>query len=71
MRVVLRCGEIGVSEQFLHGAKIGSAVEQMRSKGVAQCVWMCRGRCTAVEQTTDISSAEASAFAIEKHRIGW
>jgi hypothetical protein len=71
MRVELRCGEIRVSEQFLHRTEIGSAIEQMRCERMAQCMWMCRGRCATVEQTTNISSTEASSLAIEKHRIGW
>lgn len=40
VRVELRCGDIGVPEQFLNHAKVGAAIKEVRRKRVAQCVWM-------------------------------
>ena len=34
----LRCAEVSMSEQFLDDAQIGSALEQSRREGVAECV---------------------------------
>ena len=34
----LRCAEVSMSEQLLDDAQIGSALEQSRREGVAECV---------------------------------
>lgn len=38
VRVELRCGDIGVPEQFLDHAKIGAAIKEVRRKRVPQGV---------------------------------
>ena len=40
MRVDLRGGHAGVPEQFLHGAHVRAALDQVRGKGMAQGVRM-------------------------------
>jgi len=40
MRIKLRRGDTGVTEQLLDKAQIGSAIEQVRRKTVTQCVRM-------------------------------
>lgn len=40
MRVDLRGGDARVTQQFLHGAHVGPALDQMRGEGMAQCVRM-------------------------------
>lgn len=40
MRVDLRGGDTRVTQQFLHGAHVGPALDQMRGEGMAQCVRM-------------------------------
>jgi hypothetical protein len=38
VRVELRCGDIGVPEQFLDHAKVGAAIKEVRRKRVPQRV---------------------------------
>ena len=38
MSVTLGGGEVGVTEQLLHGAEVGATVEQVGGEGVAQGV---------------------------------
>ena len=38
MRVDLRGGDVGVAEQFLHGADVVAVLEQVRGEGMAQRV---------------------------------
>ena len=38
VRIELRCGDIGVPEQFLDHAKVGAAIKEVRRKRVAQRV---------------------------------
>ena len=40
VRVDLRGGHAGVPEQFLHGAHVRAALDQVRGKGMAQGVRM-------------------------------
>jgi hypothetical protein len=49
MGIDLGSGNIDVTEQFLHGAQVGPALEQVGSKGVAQDMgadlgWINSGR---------------------------
>jgi hypothetical protein len=44
MGVVLDGGEVGVPGQFLHGAGIGTQLQQVRNNGLAQGYWVTRGR---------------------------
>ena len=37
-RVALRCGKAGMAKQFLNGAQISPAAQQMRREGMAQRV---------------------------------
>lgn len=39
MRVNLRSGNAFVAQHFLHGAQVGSALNQMRGKRMAEGVW--------------------------------
>ena len=38
VRVLLRCPNVGVSKQFLHGPQVGAAGEQMRCEAMPQRV---------------------------------
>ena len=40
MRVALSGDNICVTQKFLNCAQVGAIVEQMRGKGVSQCVWV-------------------------------
>ena len=70
MGVMLRRGEIGMTEQFLNGSEIGASIEKVGGKGVAQRVRMGRRWRTTVEESPDISRTETSTSLIEEHRIG-
>ena len=39
MRVNLRRGNIGVPQEELHHAQIGTVIEKMRGKGMAKGMW--------------------------------
>ena len=38
MGVTLRGGDVGMTEQLLHGAEVGAVVEQVRGEAVAERV---------------------------------
>ena len=50
-RVALRCGKAGMAKQFLNGAQISPAAQQMRREGMAQRVRarVFRQTCQAAE----------------------
>ena len=52
MSVVLRRGQVGVTEQLLHGAQVGPTVEQVCGERVAQRVWVGRCARSSVEEAT-------------------
>jgi len=67
--VVLCRREIGMSEEFLDGTKVGTAVEQMCRERMAERVRMCGRRRPSIEKATYISGAESRSSSIEEHGV--
>jgi hypothetical protein len=75
MGVHLRRSEALVSEQLLHDAQVGTTVEEVRGKGVAQrmrmkCFWETCGTCDVVESRTGTTLSKRSAVAIQEECRG-
>jgi hypothetical protein len=70
MRVVLGGREIGVAEQFLYGAEIGSAVEQVGGERVSKRMRMSGRRRPPIEEASNIARPEPPTFLVQEHRVG-
>lgn len=69
MGVALRGRHIGMTEQLLHGAQVGAAIEQMRRKGVAKSVRMSWRRRTSIEDPAHITWRQPTAALVAKQLI--
>ena len=69
MGVALRGRHIGMTEQLLHGAQVGAAIEQMRREGMSQRVRMSRRRRTSIEDPAHITWREPTAALVAKQLI--
>jgi hypothetical protein len=73
VRVDLGCREVGVTEQLLHDAHVGAALEQVCGVCVTKRVRM---QLTAVaewergEDPTDVACPERATAAVEEHGVG-
>jgi hypothetical protein len=73
MGVDLRGGQAGMPQEGLHAAQVGTVVEEMRGKGVAELVWTQRGGkpCLpdiGLEQEPDRAMPKPLAALVEKER---
>ena len=60
--------EIGVTQHFLHGTQIGTSVQKMSGKGVAQRMRMRRGHRSTIENASHIARCQLAACPIEEQR---
>jgi len=70
VRVELRGGQVGVTQELLHSTKIGTVVQKMSGEGVSKGVGVRRRSRTTVEDASHVSGPEASADVVEEERIG-
>ena len=68
--VVLRRRQIRMSEHLLHGAEIGTSVEQVGREGVTQRVRVRRRQRAAVEEPVDVTRTEGIAPPVEEDDLG-
>lgn len=74
--ITLRGGQAGVAQQLLHGAQVGSAVDEMGGVAVAQHVGRHRAdvqpglRGPTLQDQPCPLTGQATAPLVEKHRVG-
>ena len=68
MSVDLRRLQARMSQQFLHDTQVGTPVEEVGGKAVAQCVRVGRHRRPAVQDAPDVTRTEAVATTVVEER---
>jgi hypothetical protein len=69
MSVDLRGLQTGVSQQFLDDTQVSTPVEEVRGEAVAEGVRVRRNRGPAIDDAPDVAGAQASAAAVQEHRM--